>query len=267
MVAIVLQFESLSHFFGRTLVVVCHFRDGLREIAVYLLLGDTAERFVASVHADVLGLVEPAEHTHLREFGHPRQQDELQVCIGSFEHGVEGFQHVAVSVFQAGVHIEHVQNRFVVFINQYHGPSSGLLVRRAEHLDKPSSHVQPVGFGSQSVAGFPIRHVILQPFFQYPCLGEVGAVEVYMKYGIHIPIFFQLVYLQSLEQFLVPQEIVFQCRYQQTFSEASRTAQKINASFLGKLVNQVCFVYVDISVFDDAVKALYSYRVLHGINE
>ena len=176
------------------------------------------------VHTDVVRLVEPAEHAHLRELGHSCQQDELQVCIGSLEDGVEGLQHVAVSVFQTGVHIEYVQNRFVVFINQYHGPSSGLLVCCLEHLDKASSHVQPVGLGSQSVTGFPIGHVILQPFFQHTRLGEVGAVEVHMKHGIHIPVLFQLVYLQSLEQFLVPQEIVLQCGHQQTFSEASRAA-------------------------------------------
>ena len=201
------------------------------------------------------------------ELGHSCQQDKLQVCIGSLKHRVEGLQHVAVSVLQTGVHIEYIQNRFVVFINQYHGPSSGLLVRCAEDLDKPSSHVQPVGFGSQSVTGFPIGHVILQPFFQHTCLGEVGAVEVHMKYGIYIPVLFQLVYLQSLEQFLVPQKIVLQGGHQQTFPEASRAAQEIDASFLGQLVNQVCFVNIDISVFDDAVKALYSDRVLHGANE
>ncbi|SCI49346.1 Uncharacterised protein [uncultured Bacteroides sp.] len=160
-----------------------------------LLLGHSAESLVMYVHTDVIRLVEPAEHTHLRELGYSRQQDKLQVCIGSLKHRVEGLQHVAVSVLQAGIHIEYIQNRFVVFIDQYHGPSSGLLMRRAEHLDKPSSHVQPVGFGSQSIADFPIGYVILQPFFQHTCLGEVGAVEVHMKHGIYIPVLFQLVYL------------------------------------------------------------------------
>ena len=168
---------------------------------------------------------------------------------------------------KTGVHIEHIQNRFVVFINQYHCPSSGLLVRRAEYLDKASSHVQPVGFGSQSVADFPIGYIILQPFFQHTRLGEVGAVEVHMKHGIHIPVLFQLVYLQSLEQFLVPQEVVLQCGHQQTFPEASRAAQEVDFSFMCQLIDQVSLVDVDVSVFYNLVKALYSDRVLHGANE
>ena len=55
----------------------------------------------------------------------------------------------------------------------------------------------------------------------------------------------------------------FQYTKVNTLSESYWTTQKIYFSFFYKLVNQVCFVDIDISVLDNLFKILYSYGVLH----
>ena len=42
-----------------------------------------------SIHANVIRLVEPAEYAHLRKLGHPREQDKLQIAVGSLKDRIE----------------------------------------------------------------------------------------------------------------------------------------------------------------------------------
>ena len=84
-----------------------------------------------------------------------------------------------------------------------------------------------------------------------------------MEHRIDLPVLFQAVYLQSPEKFLPAQEIIFQRRYEKAFPETAGTAQKVYRTFLRKRIDHVRIVYIDITVFDYAVKTLYSYRVFH----
>lgn len=47
------------------------------------------------------------------------------------------------------------------------------------------------------------------------------------------------------------------------FSETSWTAEKIYTAFTDKRINHVSLVDINISVFNNSVEALYSYRVFH----
>ena len=86
-----------------------------------------------------------------------------------------------------------------------------------------------------------------------------------MKYGMHIPVLLQAVYLQSLEKFLMPQVIVLQRGDKEAFTETTRTAKKINLAFVGKFIYQIGLVNIDITVFDYLLKTLDSYGVFHVI--
>ena len=268
MVAVILLLQPLLHLFRRTAVVHRHVGNGLREVAVDLFLRDAAQRLVTSVHADVLRLVETAEHAHLRELRHARQQHELQMLVCHLEYRVKGFQHVAVMLLQHRVNVEHVQNRFVVLVDKDHGATPRLLMGGFEHSLKTSSQVQPVWFRSQTVVGFPACHIAVQTFLQCVRFCEVTAIEVQMKHRINVPCLFHAFYLQPLEQFLTAKIIVLQRRDKQALAETAGTAQEVDAALVRQAVYQVGLVHVDVTVFDNAVETLNANGIFHvGSNE
>ena len=236
-VAVVLQLQPLLHFLRRTAVVRGHVGNGFGEITVYLVLRDAAQRLVTPVHADVLRLVETAEHAHLRELRHARQQHKLQVLVRCLEHGVEGLEHVAVPVLERGVHVEHVQHRFVVFVNKHHGPASRPLVGGTEHLHEAVADTQCFDFRRKTVLIHPTGDIEIQFLFQFTGIGEVRAVEVHMKYGMHGPFRFQSLHGQPAEQLPAAQVIVLQRGHEQALAEAAGAAQEIDAAFVCQIVD------------------------------
>ena len=52
------------------------------------------------VHTDVVRLIETTEHAYLRELGDTREQDKLQISIGSLEDTIETFQDLTIPIFQ-----------------------------------------------------------------------------------------------------------------------------------------------------------------------
>ena len=85
---------------------------------------NAAQGVKSGIHADVVGLIEPAEHTDLRKLRHPREQHELQEVVRTLEGGVESFQSIPIDVFQRSV--EHVEYGLVIFVYQHYGTSAGL---------------------------------------------------------------------------------------------------------------------------------------------
>jgi hypothetical protein len=65
------------------------------------------------------GVVESTEYTDLRKLGHPCEEHETGVVVGTFESGVERFQYVPIFLFQRS--IQYVQYRFVIFVNEHYG--------------------------------------------------------------------------------------------------------------------------------------------------
>ena len=119
----------------------------------------------------------------------------------------------------------------------------------------------------QAIQSFPFIHIILQHHFQNTFLCKVGPVEIYMKYRVYIPFRFQLLHGQSLEQLPAPQVIVLQGRDQQTLAEPPGTAQEIDVTFVGQIINHRGLVYIDETAFDDTLETLYADRKLHVANE
>ena len=69
------------------------------EIPFQFFFADTANRGIRVVHANIVQLVEIAEHAYLGEFCHPGEEHEPQVAIGTLEYPVKRFQRIAV-IFQ-----------------------------------------------------------------------------------------------------------------------------------------------------------------------
>ena len=71
-ISVILASEPLAHLIRSALVFNGKVGYRTAEIMLKLILRYAAERLVACVHADVLGLVETAEHADLRELGYAR---------------------------------------------------------------------------------------------------------------------------------------------------------------------------------------------------
>ena len=84
-----------------------------------------------------------------------------------------------------------------------------------------------------------------------------------MKHRILLPILLQFVDGKPLEQLLFSLEIVFQGRYEQGLSESSRTTQKVNIAIMYQIINEICFIKLNISTLYDFFEVLYSYRIFH----
>ena len=134
MVTVVLYLEHCLHFLVRTTVVLRHRLYRLPESNFQFLLRNTAKCFVLAMHTDIKWLVESTEHAYLREFGDTRQEDKLQMFVGTLENRVKGFQYITVLFFQIFVHIKYVQNRLVIFVNQHHRTATALLVGFGQYV-------------------------------------------------------------------------------------------------------------------------------------
>ena len=91
MIAVIPVLQHVQHPFFSNLIFYRQCLDRLGKVMLQFFLRDAAKRFILLVHADVARLVEPAEHTYLRELGHARQQHELKVFIRQFKGGIETF--------------------------------------------------------------------------------------------------------------------------------------------------------------------------------
>ena len=270
MIAVVVPLKHGQHTVPVGLELYCHLLYRLGEIPFHLLLGDAAQGLIPCVHADILRLVESAEHAHLGEFRDSRQQHELQVVVRRLEYGVESPEHLPVPVLQRPaltahlnrvVRIHHVQQRLVVFVDEHNAPPPGGFVGLAQDLRKAAAHVQVPC--RSTVDFFPSHHRGLNLPVQNASFREVAGIEVNVKYRVLQPVLFQSIDGQSLEQLVPSEEVVLDRGYEQTLPEPSRTAQKIYFTALGQSVHQIRFVNIDVSVIAHLFETLNSYGKFH----
>ena len=87
-----------------------------------------------------------------------------------------------------------------------------------------------------------------------------------MEHGIFRPFGLEFIDGKSPEEVFSSLEIVFECGYKQAFSESPWATQKVDMSLVGELIHQFSFIDIYISVLDNLLEILYSYRVLHTLN-
>ena len=140
-ITVILRLKHIQHFIIRASVGLRQLLYRLSEITFQFLLRYTAKSLILGVHADVFGLVETTEHTHLRKFCHTGQEDKLQVFIRPLEGRIKTFQNVTMLFLQVLVIVQDVKNRLVVFIHQHHSTQTRFLISRFQQFDEP----QPSG--------------------------------------------------------------------------------------------------------------------------
>lgn len=100
-------------------------------------------------------------------------------------------------------------------------------------------------------------------FLLYVSLREVFPIEIQMKYRIFFPFLFKFINSQSFEQFLSSLKVAIKSRNEQDFPKPSWAAEEINVPVFNKVIYQRGLIHINITVFSDFIKTLYSYRVFH----
>ena len=269
-VAVILSLQHLLHLHFVHLELLRHLADCFGKDIVYLLLRDAAECIVTLVHADVLGLVEAAEHADLRKLRNARKHHEPQIGIGILEHAVETFQHIAVVFFELDAvpfavgdvqaAVEHVEQGLVILVNQHHDPAPRGAMCRLEHRAEALAERLSL---RASVPPLALCHIVLQHLVEHMGLCKVFTAEREVEHGMLVPLLFQRFNGQAPEQFLVAQKIVFQRGEKEALAEAARTAQEIDSAVGREVVNQCRLVHVHVAVLTQPVEALYADGVFH----
>ena len=90
-IAIILTCHFVYGFFCRQLVNPAEFfylgRKGFNQLCP----GDAAYCGIRIIKADIIQLVQIAEHTDLREFSNSRKESKTQVAVGTFQYTVKSF--------------------------------------------------------------------------------------------------------------------------------------------------------------------------------
>ena len=161
-----------------------------------------------SVHTDVIGLIESAEHAYLRELRHSREHHKLQVLVGILENAIESFEYipivclvcylltVIILIIQCIV-VHHIEQRLVVFVNQYNGSSPRLLMCCLD--DMLESYGTIVRICRSAIYFFKALNIIEDNSLQSAEFCEVGSAERQMEYRIYIPLLLKRVNLQASE--------------------------------------------------------------------
>lgn len=230
----------------------------LRGKRIYqFLFRNAAQGGVFGPGADVLQLVQVAEHADLRKLGDTRQEDEAKVAVGTFQHTVEGFQGAAVLLQQLFVE-DGLEQGLVVFVNQDHDSLAGLFVSTPDDAFKTGRERSLRRI--LAVTFFPKREVAGKHLLQRLLIGVFFGIQVEVQHGILLPFRLQFLDGQPFEQLLPSLEVGFEGGNEQALAEAARAAQEIGSRGRGDLINQRRLIHVHIALLPDFPKGLYADR-------
>ena len=99
-VSVVLSGHLLDSFIRGLSVYLCKLFYFGSEGGEKLFVGDTADGGEIIIHADVVQLVEVAEHAYVREVRYPCEEHEAEVSVGALQNSIKGFQDVTISLQQ-----------------------------------------------------------------------------------------------------------------------------------------------------------------------
>ena len=244
MVTIISLLQLLTDFLFTTPLGYRHFPNRFGKNSMQFFFRDATKRFIIRQHTDIQWLIETTEHAYLREFRHTCQKYKTQKLISLLKDGIECFQGLPVARQQFFIMLQHIQQRFVVFVNQYHRSTAAALAGNFQNLVKTRSQIK-IHPWNYSVFLFPIRQIAGNLGLQ--CSGQriVSSIKVYMKYNMSLPILFQLRYFQSGKQFFPTLEISFQGGKQQALAKTARAAEEVHLSTIRQGVDQIRFINID----------------------
>ena len=221
-------------------------------------LTDTTDFNVCVPHRNVVQIIQVTEHTNLTKLRNSRQQSELDAAVQSLQHPVKGFQHITILLLQ-GFIADGLQHRFIILVHKDDNTLSRLFISQTNDMVKPFFR-RTIGIGA-AIGPFPDFKIFIQFLKQRIGIFIVTGIQIKMQHRIIYPVLFLLLHRQPSEQLLLPQEIGFEGRNQQTLSETARTAQEIITSRLHHLINQGRFIYIEIVISTKTFEILNTNRI------
>ena len=219
--------------------------------------GDATKRIIRPIHADVIQLIQVAEHTDLGKFGDTGQEHKAKVTVGTLQHTVESLQRATVLIHKRFIQ-KRLKQRFVIFIYQHDNLLAGKFVRSFYHVCKTL-------FGTAvttlcSVFLLPLLQMLVEHGKQIGCRLILPGVQVQMKHGIFHPFRLQLLNGKPTEQIFPSLKIGFESGKKQTLAETARTAQEIRHRSRSELINHLCLIHIKITILTQFLKSLHTNR-------
>ena len=127
MIAVIIVFQFFQHFDAGQFHPGCQQIQIIGHLCQYLILRNATDCSVRFIHTDILDIVQLTEDTQLRKFRDTGQEHIAQVRIASFQWTVEITHHIAKRR-QVLFFMNHIEEWSIIFVDQNHHLSSGLLI-------------------------------------------------------------------------------------------------------------------------------------------
>ena len=185
------------------------------------------------VERDVGEVVETGEQAHLGELAHPGDEAEADVGVAVLDDRVQAAQVVAVRAGHLR-HIQGIENRLVVLVDEYRYPPAGPPVQRPDHMGE-SGRSALVACGDSRLALLHLQEVHHCGSKVVRSL-EVPGAEAQPYDGVaHGPVP-SVVDGESLEQPLAALEQLLAGVEEQALAEAPRTREEVVLAFVEQAV-------------------------------
>ena len=243
--------EICAEFFGQSLNV-------LLEILVEFRVADAAYFGIPFVHRNIHQVVQIAEHADLPKLGDTCKHSKTDIAVARLQCAVECFQRIAEGCLQLRIP-NCLKHRLVVFVDKNHYFLSGFFCSSADHSLKSCS--KRIFVRIVAVTVFPLFKG--QGYFVFKACFRVVffSVKVHVQNRVYVPVFFQFFHRKAGEQIPLTGEVGIEGGNHKTFSEPSRTAQKVVFPRCGKLVEECRLVNINIACVAEVLEILYTNRI------
>ena len=120
--------------------------------------------------------------------------------------------------------MNHIQQRSVILINKHNHLLARLIIDGRNEICKAHISIHSVTLYAEPALVFFKNIVKISVQLVFFLMLATRKVE--MKHGIFRPIIFQLIYSQTLEEFLASLKIALQCGDKKRLAESARTTQE-----------------------------------------
>ena len=258
MITIVILLQFCANFIIRHSLSTGQTMKLILQIVMQFLLINATDIYILIPHRNIIQIIQIAEYTDLTEFGYSRQHTKLDAPILTLQCSVKSLQCLTIAFLKLVI-TYGLQHRFIIFVYKHHHPLSGLITSTLNDTLKTGSKCSFIILCA--IESFPSTQSTFQHLIE--CFGSsiFLRIQIQMQYGVFYPILFQFFHSQSVKEFFLSLKIGFERRKQKTFAKTARATKEVITTSLHQLIYQCRFINVEISVFTNFLKILYSDRI------
>ena len=191
MIAVVVIFQQFQSFFVGNLLPVGKRLHTILNIVLQLLLRNTANRRVFSLHRNILQIVQLAEYAELGELVDPGDEYKPQIRVKTLYRAVE-IPHYLPQGRKPDLVVHHIQQRCVIFINDQHCWFPGLGERLFYQKLQPCVDIHLVQILTFAINSFIFSKFIVELAQQLILVHVLGRGHIEMEDRVPLPFFLLL---------------------------------------------------------------------------